>query len=157
MKTIYTFIYPVQYTACINYTRPNYAFSKFFLIDREKQDKILFISRSIFNQIQPNFNQFFLSRWEMHSINFVWICLVFFELFWWQTNTHTNIHTYKPRWLHNLLAEVIIKHFDIHSIYTKAVSCLNHMVGLLKYEYKNIGSSAAQPILASRSDENKSR
>jgi hypothetical protein len=25
------------------------------------------------------------------------------------THIHTHIHTYKPRWLHNLLAEVIIK------------------------------------------------
>jgi hypothetical protein len=32
----------------------------FFLIDREKQDKVLLISHSIFNQIQANFNQFFL-------------------------------------------------------------------------------------------------
>jgi hypothetical protein len=70
-------------------------------------------------QFLTKFNQFFLSRWEMNSKNFVWICLVFFELSCWQTNTHTHIHTYththtqhthiytyKPRWLHNLLAEV---------------------------------------------------
>jgi flagellar biosynthesis protein FliQ len=101
-------------TACIHYTRPNYAFSEFFLIDREKQDKILFISRSIFNQIQPNFNQFFLRRWEMHSKNFVWICLVFLELSCSQTNTHIHTHTYtyKPRWLHNLLAVVTIGHWE---------------------------------------------
>jgi hypothetical protein len=106
---LYTFIYPVYW--CINYTRPNYAFSKFFLIDREKQDKLLFISRSIFNQIQPHFNQLFLSRWEMHSKNFVWICLVFLELSCSQTNTHT--HTNPDDYIHNLLAEVIIKYVEI--------------------------------------------
>jgi hypothetical protein len=90
----------ILYTACINYTRPNYAFSDFFLIDREKQDKLLFISRSIFNQIQPSFNQFFLDRWEMHSKNSIWICLVFFELSCSQTNTHTHIHTYTHTHIH---------------------------------------------------------
>jgi hypothetical protein len=54
----------------------------------------------MFNQIQPNFNQLFLSRWEMHSKNFVWICLVFLELSCSQTNTHTHIHTYTHTHIH---------------------------------------------------------
>jgi hypothetical protein len=76
------------------------------------RDKANFLNKT--RQIQPNFNQFFLSRWEMHSKNFVWICLVFLELSCWQTMRQTHIHTYKPRWLHNLLAEVITgKNADI--------------------------------------------
>ena len=52
--------------------RPNYAFSiKFYLIDREKQDKLLLFLIQFLTKNQPNFNQFFLSRWAMHSKNFV--------------------------------------------------------------------------------------
>jgi hypothetical protein len=61
---------------------------------KARQNLVHFSFNLIFNQIQPNFNQLFLSRWEMHSKNFVWMCLVFLELSCSQTNTHTHIHTH---------------------------------------------------------------
>ena len=100
---------------CINYTRPNYAFSKFYFNWPGK------ISRLIFNQIQPNFNQFFLSRWGTHSKKFVWISLVFFELSCWQTNTHAHIHTYIPRCLWN-----VINKDDIYVLNMCVYNCKKH-------------------------------
>jgi hypothetical protein len=100
--TLFVYLYPL-YTACINYTRPNYAFSEFFLIDREKQDKLLFISRSIFNQILIISSFADGKCIQKNSYEYVWYFLSY------RADRQTHLHTYKPRWLHNLLAEVKIR------------------------------------------------